>query len=193
MLASMTWTQWLLSVVLICVCLFLMLVILLQRGRGGGISSAFGGGGGSGAFGAKTGDVFTWITCVVAGIFVILAVTANFAFQVEVPEPRTASTPGAAPTDQGEKTLIPIQLGEDGVALPINEDQMPPGQPGIKSVTITPDSKLPSEPFPAPATTPAPAPAQTGGAAKPGDATPPPTPTPEKSPEDSPKKEPGNP
>lgn len=133
MLASMTWTQWLLSVVLIFVCLFLMLVILLQRGRGGGISSAFGGGGGSGAFGAKTGDVFTWITVVVAGIFVVLAVAANFAFdQSELPVTQ-------APAAEEKPELIPIQMGEDGQALPINIEQLPSGTTsGVKDITITP-------------------------------------------------------
>ena len=68
------------AVALIFVCLFLILVILLQKGRGGGLAGAFGGGGGSSAFGAKTGDVFTWITVVVAGVFLLLSVVANFAF-----------------------------------------------------------------------------------------------------------------
>lgn len=147
MLASMTWTQWLLSVVLICVCLFLMLVILLQRGRGGGIASAFGGGGGSGAFGAKTGDVFTWITCIVAGIFVVLAVVANFAFDVSefpsVATPAVASDQSAAPAPE----LIPVQIGEDGTALPIDMGQLPSGTTsGVQSITITPDQLAPGAP-----------------------------------------------
>lgn len=126
MLATMTWAQWLLAVTLIGVCLFLMLVILLQRGRGGGVAGAFGGGGGSGAFGAKTGDVFTWITVVVAAIFVGLAVAANFAFD----ESRIASAEGPAleiPAD-GENApmtqTFPIKIGEDGQALPINLDSI---------------------------------------------------------------------
>ena len=65
-LAQMGWSQWFLAAMIIVVCAFLMLVILVQRGRGGGLSGAFGGMGGSSAFGAKTGDVFTWITVVVA-------------------------------------------------------------------------------------------------------------------------------
>src|ERR1700728_2108365 len=56
------------------ICVFLILLILIQKGRGGGLSSAFGGGGGSTAFGAKTGDVLTWATSVVFGIFILLAV-----------------------------------------------------------------------------------------------------------------------
>lgn len=53
------------------VCVLLMLLILIQKGRGGGLSSAFGGAGGNTAFGAKTGDMLTWIT---AGFFLVFLV-----------------------------------------------------------------------------------------------------------------------
>ncbi|HEV8291504.1 MAG TPA: preprotein translocase subunit SecG [Tepidisphaeraceae bacterium] len=63
--------------VFIIVCLFLILLVLIQKGRGGGLASAFGGAGGNTAFGSKTGDVLTWATSVVFGIFLILAITLN--------------------------------------------------------------------------------------------------------------------
>jgi len=125
MLALMTWPQWLLAVTLIGVCLFLMLVILLQRGRGGGVAGAFGGGGGSGAFGAKTGDVFTWITVVVATVFVGLAVAANFAFdesRVAAGDKAALEIPAGAPGEDGEALPVktfPVRIGEDGKAVPI--------------------------------------------------------------------------
>jgi preprotein translocase subunit SecG len=56
---------------------FMILLILIQKGRGGGLASAFGGAGGNTAFGAKTGDVLTWATSVVFGIFLVLAITMN--------------------------------------------------------------------------------------------------------------------
>ena len=61
----------------IVVCLFMILLVLIQKGRGGGLASAFGGAGGNTAFGSKTGDVLTWATSVVFGIFLILAITLN--------------------------------------------------------------------------------------------------------------------
>ena len=62
----------------ICVCLLLILIVLIQKGRGGGLASAFGGGGGGQtAFGAKTGDVLTWITSVIFGVFLLLAISLN--------------------------------------------------------------------------------------------------------------------
>jgi preprotein translocase subunit SecG len=59
------------------VCLFMILLVLIQKGRGGGLASAFGGMGGNTAFGSKTGDVLTWATSVVFGIFLLLAITLN--------------------------------------------------------------------------------------------------------------------
>src|SRR5829696_3032291 len=68
---------WLTLVLFVFVCLFLILLILIQKGRGGGLASAFGGAGGNTAFGSKTGDVLTWATSVVFGIFLLLAVALN--------------------------------------------------------------------------------------------------------------------
>lgn len=64
-------------VAFIFTCLILILVVLIQKGRGGGLASAFGGAGGNTAFGSKTGDVLTWVTSVVFGIFLLLAVGLN--------------------------------------------------------------------------------------------------------------------
>jgi preprotein translocase subunit SecG len=57
--------------------LFLILLVLIQKGRGGGLSAAFGGVGGNTAFGAKTGDVLTWATSIVFGVFLLLAICLN--------------------------------------------------------------------------------------------------------------------
>ena len=152
------------SVVLIFVCLFLMLVILLQRGRGGGIASAFGGGGGSGAFGAKTGDVFTWITVVVAGIFVVLAVAANYAFD-ESKSPVAEAPPVAeSPVPPSKPELIPIKMGEDGKAVPIDIESLPSG---LKGITITPSEGTGEAAPTQTAPPPAPAPTQPPPAAQP--------------------------
>jgi preprotein translocase subunit SecG len=68
---------WTFLVLFIIVSIFMILLILIQKGRGGGLASAFGGGGGNTAFGAKTGDVLTWVTSVTFGIFLVIAVTLN--------------------------------------------------------------------------------------------------------------------
>jgi preprotein translocase subunit SecG len=73
----LTFSFYLFLVLFIIVCLFLILLILIQKGRGGGLTSAFGGAGGNTAFGSKTGDVLTWATSIVFGIFLVLAIVMN--------------------------------------------------------------------------------------------------------------------
>jgi preprotein translocase subunit SecG len=73
----MSFLFWLCLILFIFVCLFMILLILIQKGRGGGLASAFGGMGGNTAFGSKTGDVLTWATSIVFGIFLVLAVSLN--------------------------------------------------------------------------------------------------------------------
>ncbi|MEK7756580.1 MAG: preprotein translocase subunit SecG, partial [Planctomycetota bacterium] len=128
MLAEMSWGQWLLGSFLVFICFILMLVILLQKGRGGGFSGAFGGAGGSSAFGAKTGDVFTWITVIVAGVFVVLTVWSNFVFD-ETPRPKLASDAAQAiPLDfpveglEGAQPMQPMKM-ELGVVDPNTGEQ----------------------------------------------------------------------
>ena len=117
-LAQMSWTQWSLGALLIGICLLLILVILLQKGRGQGLSGAFGGGGGGGAFGAKTGDIFTWVTIAFASFFLLIAVVNNFAFD-ESPKkipPLTLTTDDSgttdAPTGDSPENAIPINIGD---------------------------------------------------------------------------------
>jgi len=73
----MSFLFWLCLILFIFVCLFMILLVLIQKGRGGGLASAFGGMGGNTAFGSKTGDVLTWATSIVFGIFLVLAVSLN--------------------------------------------------------------------------------------------------------------------
>ena len=95
-------------VLFILVSLILILLILIQKGRGGGLSGAFGGAGGNTAFGAKTGDVLTWATSIIFGVFVLLAITLNLltnyrhthtsnglAPALSAPALPTSGTPGA--------------------------------------------------------------------------------------------------
>jgi len=97
-LAAITWWQGIITFLFVATCILLILVVLLQKGRGGGLAGAFGGAGGYSAFGAKTGDVFTWITIGLTTMFVILAVLGNKAF---VP-PSDHLTPPPIATTQPE-------------------------------------------------------------------------------------------
>ncbi len=100
MLALNFW-QGTITFLFVLTCVLLILVILLQKGRGGGLAGAFGGAGGYSAFGAKTGDVFTWITVALTGMFVLMAVLGNYAF---VPVTQETRPPGVQPENGSQPT-----------------------------------------------------------------------------------------
>ena len=150
LLAQMSLPQWFFVLLLICICCFLMLIILVQKGRGEGLSGAFGGGGGSGAFGAKTGDVFTWITVVVAVSFLLISVVANFVLDESpqrsgptvttttttrttsetVSESAPDSVPVIPPSDGGESPFTGAPAGEDVAVPPVGApEDVTPGVP----------------------------------------------------------------
>lgn len=96
----------LMAVVFVLVALALIFIILLQRGKGGGLSAALGGGMASGLLGSKTGDVLTWVTIVLVGVFLFLGVlmakyykptTGQFGTAQETAARQTAP---AAPAEQ---------------------------------------------------------------------------------------------
>ena len=62
------------AVLFVICCVSLVLIILIQKGRGGGLSAAFGGAMAGGILGSKTGDFLTWVTIVLVGVFLTLAV-----------------------------------------------------------------------------------------------------------------------
>ena len=73
----MTALYYFLTTLFIFICVIMTLLILIQKGRGGGLSGAFGGAGGNTAFGTKTGDVLTWATSIIFGLFILIAVFLN--------------------------------------------------------------------------------------------------------------------
>jgi len=107
-------------VVFLFVCLILILLVLIQKGRGGGLASAFGGAGGNTAFGSKTGDVLTWATSIVFGVFLVLAVGLNLLanqigakpLPVVGATPTAVQTPTTVPSNSSSTTVPPIPGGE---------------------------------------------------------------------------------
>lgn len=98
---------------LVTIALFLILLVLIQKGRGGGLSSAFGGVGGHTAFGSKTGDVLTWATAIVFGVFLILSVVAGLTFEKVNAQSRRGPAPVMpvpAPTNSGAPANVPNQV-----------------------------------------------------------------------------------
>src|SRR5687767_5318237 len=118
----------------ILVSVFLILLILIQKGRGGGLASAFGGAGGNTAFGSKTGDVLTWATSIVFGVFLVLAVALNIvatryhlAKSGAKPAPTQQGPGGPAGPAQGGQTSLP-QV-PPGATDPRAPPQVPSTQP----------------------------------------------------------------
>src|SRR5687767_16033150 len=104
----------------ILVSVFLILLILIQKGRGGGLASAFGGAGGNTAFGSKTGDVLTWATSIVFGIFLLLAIALNLIANAQ----HKALYGGSAAAPAGNTSSLPQPL---------------PAEPGIPARPVQPE------------------------------------------------------
>src|SRR5207253_11386320 len=69
------WVPEVLNIIVVLLSVFLILLVLIQRGKGGGLAGAFGGLGGSSAFGSRAGDLFTRITIIVAGVWLLIALS----------------------------------------------------------------------------------------------------------------------
>jgi len=93
---SVSFIMSIVAVLFIVCCLILILVILIQKGRGGGLSAAFGGGGAGSILGSKTGDFLTWLTIVLVGVFLTIAVVMAKFYKPEV------SDFGGGPTQQSQ-------------------------------------------------------------------------------------------
>jgi len=87
----------------------LILIILIQKGRGGGLSAAFGGAMASGILGSKVGDFLTWVTIVLVGIFLSLAVVMAKFYKPTVSEfGQDQTAPQQQPTDQGPSPAVDV-------------------------------------------------------------------------------------
>jgi preprotein translocase subunit SecG len=97
MLAISNWFLFPIITLFVIVCFLLIMIVLIQKGRGGGLAGAFGGSGGNTAFGAKTGDVLTWVTSILFGVFVLLAIVLNLMTQPSGPPKPTGNLTSGTP------------------------------------------------------------------------------------------------
>ena len=141
----MTFFLYLTLILFIIVCLFLILLVLIQKGRGGGLASAFGGGGGNTAFGSKTGDVLTWATSVVFGVFLVLGIALNLLANNYHARQRAGAVPAgvAAPVEQGPGgPTAPSKGGDTSLPQPLPADPgTPPKNPEPGEVPVAPTPK----------------------------------------------------
>jgi preprotein translocase subunit SecG len=87
----------------------LILVVLIQKGRGGGLSGALAGGMASGLLGSKTGDFLTWVTIVLAGVFIMFAVVLAKFYRPTVRDFGEPPPPSAV--DQTQRPVAPVETG----------------------------------------------------------------------------------
>jgi preprotein translocase subunit SecG len=137
-----TWSSLLLGILFLIVCVLLIIIILLQKGRGGGLGAAFGGGGQS-AFGTRTGDVFTWITIVLTGLFLLLAIGTSKVIRPEqkpLAPPRITPTASAAVPGVDGKISVHISSDERGseVFYTINGQDPVPDREGTNKFSTIP-------------------------------------------------------
>lgn len=105
------------AVLFVFCALALILIILVQKGKGGGLSGAFGGGMASGILGSKTGDFLTWVTIVLVGVFLSLAVVmAKFYRPSDYLGPDTTTETTSSP-DLPPSPEFPSPTGETGTPL----------------------------------------------------------------------------
>lgn len=121
LLGAIAWWKQMLLVVFIVVCVLLIILVLLQKGRGGGLAAAFGGAGGQSAFGSKTGDVFTWVTIVAAGVFLLLAVAASYFWVPEDPDEATGPVIRSGPPAGAVTPTLPEPRMEERIPVPMIE------------------------------------------------------------------------
>ena len=127
--------------------LFLVLLVLIQKGRGGGLSAAFGGVGGNTAFGAKTGDVLTWATSIVFGVFLLLAVGLNLIanrIHAQAINPFAEKPPAVSPTT----------APTEAAAAAVDKILPPPATPTVAEPQPNPAPKGPPAPTTNPSTNP---------------------------------------
>lgn len=123
------WALYILIGVFAFVCLVMTLLILIQKGRGGGLASAFGGAGGNTAFGSKTGDVLTWATSVVFGVFLLLAIVLNLvanSVHARASGRGAAPAPTTAPATPAPGSAIPDGSTTPAPSTPVEAPSTPP-------------------------------------------------------------------
>jgi len=117
----------------------LILIILVQKGRGGGLSAALGGGIAGGILGSKTGDFLTWVTIVLVGIFLTLAVVMAKFYKPSISDFGEGAPPAATvpkeppptvPTEPPRGPELPSVIDEVGTTA--DSESSDANSPGVR-------------------------------------------------------------
>ncbi len=132
------------AIAFLVVCVLLIIIVLLQKGRGGGLGGILGGGGQS-AFGTRTGDVFTWVTIVLVGVFLLLAIGATKSFRSKEQAKIAAPTFYPPPKPIAKAKLITMAVNPRKAGIFYTDDGSEPTRRSRKyeaPVRITPGTTL---------------------------------------------------
>lgn len=144
-----TWLVGLLGFAFAAVCLLMTLIILIQKPKGGGLSGAFGGAGGgqSAVFGAKTGDILTWITVSFFVAFLLLGVLLVYATRSDAQSSAVITAPATpeAPEQPAGTMPTPNPADQTLPAAPIDPTKIPTA-PAVPEAPATPDASTPQAP-----------------------------------------------
>ena len=144
----MTFWHILLGVLFLVICFLLIIIVLLQKGKGGGLGAAFGGAGSS-AFGTRTGDVFTWVTIVLTGLFLLLAIATNLSYRPApglVAKPTFSMPPQAIPDAQ----TVTLDCSTNGATIRYTTDGTDPDENSAvytKPIRVSPGTILKARAF----------------------------------------------
>lgn len=115
-----------LGILVSTIAVFLIFLVLIQKGKGGGLAGAFGAPGGASAFGTKAGDLFMYITIVVAAIWISTCVLTIYLThprsQIGGSQPATptVTSDGAGGTDTADPDAGGADAGGAGAGAPDN-------------------------------------------------------------------------
>lgn len=152
------WAVTIVVVLFLVISVILVLTVLIQRPMGGGLAAAFGGGGGSGAtaFGTKTGNALTWATCIMFGLFVLLACVLNIVTGPDESRPTQVAPTGTEQPAGGAAPATPPEVTSPSATLPSTT----PTQEPSTGVPAPSDELVPGVTPPGPGSTEQPVPAQ---------------------------------
>ena len=131
------------AVLFVLCCIALILIILIQKGRGGGLSGAFGGGMASGILGSKTGDFLTWVTIVLAGVFLGLAVIMAKFYREEVSD-YGANQPVQQQMPTTQRQTAPIDEVRAKPDTADDSNALGGSEAGQPAVPVTTEQELPA-------------------------------------------------
>jgi len=131
------------AVLFVLCCLALILIVLIQKGRGGGLSGAFGGAMASGILGSKTGDFLTWVTIVLAGVFLGLAVIMAKFYKEDIDY--TVVQPVQQQTSTGQRPRATIDEIQTKPDTSVDSNTLSGSETGLPEMPVTTEQEQPMD------------------------------------------------